>query len=51
VVQTEDGYQTTIEGITFTLIGSDQLEQVVGESVQIQGELAGTWITVTGLSP
>jgi hypothetical protein len=46
VEQTGDAFQSTIEGIVFTLFG-DGLDQAVGQTVAINGELTGTDITVT----
>ena len=49
-IEHAEGYQTTIEGITFTLEG-EGLDQVVGQTEEIQGDLIGNDITVTSLTP
>ncbi len=49
VEETENGFHATVEGITFTLVDSDDLAGSVGQQVTIEGELAGTWISVTSL--
>jgi len=45
-----DGYQVTVDGITFTLVGSDELEGAVGHEAQIEGDLVGSQISVTSLT-
>jgi hypothetical protein len=49
VVETSgEGYQMTTEGITFALVGdTETLGSLVGETVEVQGNLTGTWIAVT----
>ena len=51
IVQAGDEYQSTIEGITFTLEGSSELPSFVGDTVQFQGQLFATSIFVTSLGP
>jgi hypothetical protein len=48
-----DSFQSTIAGITFTLDDSQgpSLDQFVGDTVQIQGSLAGNWISTTAVDP
>jgi len=50
VEQIRDGFQMTVEGIEFTLDG-DGLDQVVGQTVQVDGELIGNYLTVTAMHP
>ena len=48
--QLGDDFLATVEGITFTLVGSDDLGQAVGHEAEIAGNLLGTEITVTDLT-
>jgi hypothetical protein len=50
VEQAGDDFQVTVEGITFTLVGSADLGQAVGHEAEIAGNLIGTEITVTDLT-
>jgi hypothetical protein len=50
VEEAKDRFQVTVEGIVFALIGSDQLDQVVGDRAHVEGQLTGTWITLTSLT-
>ena len=49
VDETEAGYAATVEGITFTLVGSEELDGAVGDEASIEGELMGTTITISNL--
>lgn len=49
VDQVEAGYQVTLEGITFTLYGPG-LDQFVGQSAVIHGDLIGRDVTVTEIT-
>jgi hypothetical protein len=50
VEEAKDGFQVTVEGIEFTLIGSDELGQVVRDRAYVEGHLSETWITLTSLT-
>ncbi len=51
VEQTADGYELTAEGITFTLTKSDQLNEVEGQKVDVEGDLTdGTVIMLTSVT-
>jgi hypothetical protein len=49
VKQAADGFQITAEGLTFALVGSDELDQVVGRTATIDGDLLGSEVTLTRL--
>lgn len=44
-----DGFQVSAEGIAFSLVGSDDLNQVAGQTADITGALNGTEVTLTSL--
>jgi hypothetical protein len=50
VEETRDGFEATVEGITFSLTGSEDLAEMVGLEAEVQGELIGTWVSVADLS-
>ena len=42
-------YQMSIEGVAFTLVGSNEFDEVLGKDSSIEGELIGTWVTLASL--
>jgi hypothetical protein len=46
VHQGEEGFEVSAEGVTFSLVGSDGLDEAVGHEAAIEGVAIGTLITV-----
>ena len=49
VEEAVDGFQMTVEGITLTLVDSDELASAVGQTASVEGELVGSVVSVTSL--
>jgi hypothetical protein len=51
VRESGEGYEVTVDGVVFTLIGdTNQLRLAVGKVAQIEGQLTATWVSVVSMS-
>jgi hypothetical protein len=46
VQQGQEGFEVSTEGVTFSLVGSDDLDEAVGHEAVIEGVAIGTMVTV-----